>query len=457
MSKAKRNRNKERVEQPSLPPAKTASSTDRRKFMMLGVGGLGALAVAGIAGYESGWFGAETTTATTPTPLVDVLTPVTLPADAQNALRAAEELVRTYARRLNNPSALIHAVRAFGKGFTVVDGGKAVGFLCARFAAEREVSGKRYVYFPREVEVHDNSFLKTMLEAGVSLDQPITVGSNQYTLRDLGESAKALFRCDPQNLARYDEKLLHQHLPWGLIAFSILAPPTKPTWVNAYGETINLPEVINHSLAAYETVCDGVKETVAQGEMETLEFRTEIAKYSCAGMHMIYSYYSCLQHGYRNDGLPKRLNQLTDSVIFRLKGDQLAIDREADAVKGMGQSFINNMAVEGQGGKILTNGNAPPNTVEVMRTRKQIQMIGHALEAINYGLLHKLITLTPEQKNRLQAGEQALYEYLVKLRATDLTPLMNWYPKFVSDTITAVAHATRAMKLLTPENPDTLA
>ena len=92
-----------------------------------------------------------------------------------------------------------------------------------------------------------------------------------------------------------------------------------------------------------------------------------------------------------------------------------------------------------------------------MRTRKQIQMIGHALEAINYGLLHKLITLTPEQKNRLQAGEQALYEYLVKLRATDLTPLMNWYPKFVSDTITAVAHATRAMKLLTPDNPDTLA
>jgi hypothetical protein len=92
-----------------------------------------------------------------------------------------------------------------------------------------------------------------------------------------------------------------------------------------------------------------------------------------------------------------------------------------------------------------------------MRTRKQIQMIGHAFEAINFGLLHKLITLSPAQQTRLQAGEKSLHENLVKLRAMDLAPFMRWYPKFVTDTIIAVAHATRALKLLTPNNPDTLA
>jgi hypothetical protein len=54
------------------------------------------------------------------------LPPATFPADLQNAMRAGEEIVRHYARELNNPSALIHAVRAFGKGFTLNDGSRAV-------------------------------------------------------------------------------------------------------------------------------------------------------------------------------------------------------------------------------------------------------------------------------------------------------------------------------------------
>jgi hypothetical protein len=34
---------------------------------------------------------------------------------------------------------------------------------------------------------------------------------------------------------------------------------------------------------------------------------------------------------------------------------------------------------------------------------------------------------------------------------------MNWYPKFISDMVIAVAHAARGMKLLTSDNPDTVA
>jgi len=458
MSKSKKNRRKEQVEQ--------QTRTSRRNFLAFGLGGLGTLAIAGAAGYKAGWFTSSTSTSSipsSPTPSAldaatpNQLPPATLPADYPNALRAADEFVRHYARELKTPSAMIHAVRAFGRNFTLADGVKAVDLLCSRYAAEKEVNGKRYVYFPREFEVHDNSFLKTMLEAGVSLDQPITAGANQYTLRSLGESAKALFRCDPQNLQRYDHSLVQQHLPWCLIAFSILSRPSQPAWVNAYGETINLPEVINRGLAVYEGVCVGVKEGLAQGEMETLEFRQQISKYSCFGMHMFYGFFACLKNGYRNDNLPKRLDQMTDSLIYRLKGDSLAIDREADAAKEMGPEFASRLAIEGQGGKIVTKGSPPPNLLEVMRYRSQIRMLGHAVEAINFGLLHKLFTLTPDQKKQVREGEQLLYDYLVKLRATDLAPYLRWYPKFVSDITIAVAHASRAMKLLTPDNPDTIA
>ena len=188
MSKAKQQRKQGRV-----TPQPDQS---RRKLVTIGLGGLGVLAVGGIAGYKSGWFGssdtggAATGTSTTSAPAqIKALPPETLSADAANALRASDDMLRYYARELNNPSALIHAVRGQGKNFTLNDGSKAVDYLCSHYAADKEVNGKRYVFFPREHEVHDNSFLKTLLEAGVSADQTITVGSNKYTLRDLGDSA----------------------------------------------------------------------------------------------------------------------------------------------------------------------------------------------------------------------------------------------------------------------------
>lgn len=455
MSKAKTNR-KGKAAAP--PPDKS-----KRKFVALGLGGAGALAVAAV-GYNSGWFGssspAPTPPVASPTPNLATgkpLPPVTLAATLPNAITAANEITSHYARELNNASTLVHCVRAFGKNFKLNDGSSAMDFLCSRFAAEKEVNGKRYVCFTREAEVHENSFLKTFLEAGVSPDRAITVGANRYTLQDLGESARSLFRCDTNNFNRYEPNLIGQHLPWGLIAFSILIPPTQPTWVNAYGETINLPEVIDRSLAVFESTCAEIPEAASRPDGESVDFRKAISKFSCAGMHNVYSYYSLLKHGYKNNELEARLSKLLDNTLLRMKTDSQAIDREADAAKGQGPELVSRMAFEDQSGRVATKGAAPANVLEVMRYRLQIRMLGHALEAVNYIQLHKLYTLTATQRGRRHAGEQLLHDYLVKLRATDLQPFMNWYPKFVSDAVIAVAHAARGLKLLTSENPDTLA
>src|SRR5262249_60615909 len=85
-------------------------------------------------------------------------------ADYQTALSAANEMLERQARALGNASVLIHAVRGFGKNFTLADGSKAVDNLCSRYAADKDVNGKRHVYFQRSAEVHENSFLKTFLE-----------------------------------------------------------------------------------------------------------------------------------------------------------------------------------------------------------------------------------------------------------------------------------------------------
>jgi hypothetical protein len=458
--------------------SQASSSTDhgRRKFLIAGAGSLFTLALTNLGCDDGAASGAKvsgtpTSVAPTPVPTVAVnlppLKPATLTANRANALRAAHEIIEHYARVLQNPSAVIHAVRAFGKDFKMADGRNAVDWLCANFAAEKTVSGQQFVYFPRPVEVHHNSFLKTFLEAGVSPDQPITVGNNKYTLKTLGDHAKLLFRCNPANFSQYDayyselapaptrlppSSFYHEHLPWCLIAFSMLTPTANPNWVNAWGEKISFLEVIDRGVANYETDCKGVVEAISSNQNEPEAFRAVMRKHSCYGMHAVYGFFACLKHGYTINDLNARLSHLLDVTIHRLEGDARALDREFTEAGKKIPSPAEAAALQAKGLTMAT-------MTEAFKVRGQVKLLGHAFEAINYATLHKLFTFTPEQKKRLQTGEQRLYEQIVRLRAMDLEPLRNVESnsKFVSDIVIALGHAARAMKLLTPENPDTAA
>ena len=400
------------------------------------------------------------------------LPPQVLPANEATARQAAEEMLVHYTSDLANPSSIIHAVRGLGRGFRLADGTNAVDHLCSHYALEREVGGQRLVYFQREAEVHENSFLKTFLEAGVSTSQPIVVGDRRYQLSDLAKSGQSLFRCDPADLYRFDEpqyrydpafipprppvpsgawatgptddggcggggsdsgELLHEHLPWGLIAFSRLVSPERPTWTNAFGETIDLHAVLDRSLAAYESTCALGQEAMSRGEMAPPNFRTEIKKYSCFGLHTVYSYLVAWHRGHVAHDLPNRMKWMIDLLTYRLKSDALAIvDEYAREAKGV-----------------------PSAIVEAFSTRALVKLYGHAFESINYARLHRLIDFTPSQERRIEAGEQALYESIVRLRAMDWAMLRTQLgDKFISDIVIALGHAVRGMRLLRPDNPD---
>ncbi|MFM8394995.1 MAG: hypothetical protein ACKOB4_13830, partial [Acidobacteriota bacterium] len=149
------------------PGQSGAADAGRRRLILAGAGGLGALAIAAVGGYKAGWFGSGTKTSVTPATAspAALLPPLKLPADRANAIRATTEIVSHYTRELRNASSGIHSLRGIGRVFTMKDGTRITDFLCSTFAAEKVVNGQRYVYFPREHEVHDNSFLKTFLEA----------------------------------------------------------------------------------------------------------------------------------------------------------------------------------------------------------------------------------------------------------------------------------------------------
>lgn len=420
----------------NVQKAVSPSPNGRRAFLAMGASAAVAVAGAGI-GYKLGWFGAG--------------------ASYETALAAANEMLEQRAREIGNASVLIHAVRGFGKNFKLTDGSNAVEHLCSRYAAEREVDGQRYIYFKRDAEVHENSFLKTFLEAKVGLDQQIIVGANRYTLNNLADSAKALFRCDAQDLFKFDAtefrydpiyrepqgqlsggrgELVHEHLPWGVIAFSNLMKPEQANWTNAFGEAISLQTVIDRSLAEYETTCALGERDLKAEQAAPKNFRDAIKKYSCFGLHSVYSYVAALQQGYRDNGLPERINRMLDLVTYRLKGDADAINAE--------------YAAAGAG--------VPAEQVEAFRIRALIKLYGHAFESINYAKLHKLTNFTSEQNRRIRDGEQEFYNSLVKMRGMDWAMLKTKLgEKFVSDIVIGIGHAARALKLLTPQNPDTVA
>src|SRR5262245_22388467 len=427
----------------------------RRKLILIGAGTLAATGLGAVGAYRAGWFGPSQSSSRSSSRVGNATD-----SDYHIALSAANETLGRRALELGNASVLIHAVRGFGKNFTLAGGSKAVDHLCSRYAVDKEVNGKRYVYFQRGAEVHENSFLKTFLEAGVSLDQPVSVDGRKYALRDLAESGKALFRCDPKDLFKYDDvqfrydptfketrqtpsgkpadargELIHEHLPWGLIAFSTLAPGSS-VWTNAYGETINLAPVIDRAMAEYEGSCALGQESLARGDPAPQSFREEIKKYSCFGLHSVYGFLACVKNGYVNDNLPERVRRMIDLLTFRLKGDAEAIDQEYAQAAGT----------------------TLPHLVEAFKLRARVKLFGHAFEAINYARLHNLVTFTASQERRVQAGEQAFYDSIVKMRAMDWELMRKSLgEKFVSDIVIALGHAARAMKLLTPQNPDTIA
>jgi hypothetical protein len=142
------------------------------------------------------------------------------------------------------------------------------------------------------------------------------------------------------------------------------------------------------------------------------------------------------------NNLPQRMSQVMDFVTYRLAADATASDGEydeADAKAPAGQK-------------------APPPVMTAFKLRARLKLLGHAFESINFIRKHQLMTFTPAQEKRIQAGEQALYESIVGLRALDWASLRKMPgEKFISDVVIALGHAARGMKLMTAQNPDVAA
>ena len=295
-------------------------------------------------------------------------------------------IIRRHAAAPDDPWTVAHGLRGMGRDFTIDGGRRAVDYLLEDVLVALPANGKRVLGFPIETEAHPNSFLKTLLEAGVPLDHAFTHEGRRRTLGDVVDGARALFR--PTLVSTVPNAL-----PWSLIALTRTTTPLRPQWTNAWGETVALDLVVERALRLLEQASQPLAEAMRAGRPEPA--KAPVHSFTCGGTHMVYALLTAVHAGYAGKDRRERVQQQVDLLVWRLGADIDLIER-----------FYGERA--GRAGSAWYVLDA------------KLKLLGHGAECLAFATLHDVVRLTPPQRERRQATVATLRRMLRELEARDL-------------------------------------
>jgi hypothetical protein len=333
-------------------------------------------------------------------------------AATQNA-SAAPQIIQAHATLPADPWAVAHGLRAMGPSFTIQGGQRAVDFLLEKHLTEIAVNGRTALGFPRSVEFHANSFLKTMLEAGVPLDYRFTYQGKGRTLADLVEGARLLFRSS--QLSAPNE------LPWSLIAFSRTTSPVRRRWTNAWGEPVDLDALVEGGLRDLENASAPV--AVAMRAGQPMAAKAPVHGFTCGGTHMLYGLLSAVRYGFGRSDARARVQQQTALMLWRMGGADVDLIDRFYRVR--------------------------PRTAfnEWEHLDARLKILGHAEECVAFATAHKVVTLSAPQPAQRAAGVQVLKRLLDDLRQRDLAAARAQLPQTYQQLVGDACHAQHGLTL----------
>lgn len=327
-------------------------------------------------------------------------------------------LVQRYASVKDDPWAMMHGVRAFGKGF-MLDKGSAVDYLCTHFLTPKTAGGRRYLFVSEATQGHANTLLKTFLEAGVSVDHPFILAGRRYTVGEILSSAKQLFTFD-LNLSPLHET--RDEVAWSIIAFSMTTRPDQAVWKNAVGQEIRLHDVITTVFKTVELASANYAAAMQQGIMPAQ--RDRITHFTCGGTHVIYSLAVAVRHGYLGEEGRRRLARILDLLIWRLEADLYLVDQRYRTMAGI-QSHVRHLYA--------------------LATR--LKFLGHAMEVLSYVRLFRLYTPTPAQEAQIKAAIETLAATILTVGQIDIAPLRKQHPRLYSLFVGDAGHAYHGLMM----------
>jgi hypothetical protein len=300
-----------------------------------------------------------------------------------------------------------------GSDLKLKDGRPAVDWLLEARLVTVAANGKDVLAFPRAVEVHPNMFLKTFIEAGVTLDHAFTHQGRRRTLREVVEGARKLFR--PTEVLG-DANML----PWSLIAFSLTTPPARSRWTNAWGEPVDLDQVVERAFRHLEE--GSLPLMRAMREDRPPASTAPVHGFTCGGGHLLYSLLAAVGAGYTGQDRVSRVRQQASLMVWRLSADLELIDR-----------FYRPRA-------------AQPGAYWYQADAK-VKVLGHGQECLAFGTRNGVVKLDAKDRERWRQGETTLRRLIAEMEERNVTEAQELDRDLFRQIVGDTCHAHRGLAL----------
>lgn len=334
------------------------------------------------------------------------------------------DVISRYASLTDDPWAVMHGVRAIGRSFRA-GGGPAIDYLTSHELKEQAEDSRRYIRMPVAVEGHADTFLKTILEAGVGLDQSITAAGRRRTVANLLDDARAVFSYDPHKInGKADD------LAWSIIAFCITTDPKRDEWQAAHGQQIRLREVVRYGFETLEWASADFRKAMQEGR--TPAWKDRVSNFTCGGTHLIYSLGVAVRYGHLGDEGRERYARAIGLLIWRLRVDLHLLEEYYKTVA-----------------KAYPGKEADWRPYEI---DSRLKFLGHAFEILSYNRLNRLVPLTADQEREVQWAAGRLTQTIHEFKQVNLGKIRQTNRKLFDLLIGDACHAYHGIHMVVGEN-----
>lgn len=291
-----------------------------------------------------------------------------------------------------NAWALAHGILARGRDFRASDGRLAIHVLADDFLKQERLPGGIEVsVFPRtsgdvRVEPHTDLVLRTLLEVGVGLDDPLGSDAGSPTLGTLLRGSQARFEPGTgEGAALFADP---NDSPWSVGAWCKAAEPSGiASFVTASGRTVDVDGAAAVLLGVAERETWFLRQAMSAGH-ETEKRKQGIFGYTCGGAHLFSGVETCAAAGFPARGNPAaRVLALIDIYLFRVRMETELVERS--------------IAQHPDLAPLLQN--------------QDVKFLGHLLEALGAAERDGIWTPDPDQVEILRGVERRLSERVVQL------------------------------------------
>ena len=305
------------------------------------------------------------------------------PGTRAAAVRILGTVVDREAGDPKNAWALAHGLLARGATFAATDGRLARDVLASDFLEEGPS-------FPRtrgavRVEPHEDLILKSLVAAGVGLEEAI--GAGGPTLGSLLAASQATFapvrgEGTPSLFANGNDA------PWSVQAWCQGARAGGRTSWTSLGGDVALDEVSASLLALLERETYPIRAAAAK-RAPVQKNKRDIFAYTCGGAHLFQGVEACLATGWPRDktALP-RFQVLSGLYLYRVPFETAMVDQALQAYPQLAILLIN----------------------------QDVKFLGHLLESLGEAQSDGLWTPAPGERQLLDQAEARLVQDVAQLQ-----------------------------------------